>query len=882
MPFPTLSGRALRERVETALDTGLVGFFDCDVASGIVRGDANLAAFYGLDPQRLADGLPPSEIAIHLHPDDRGNFQRLHRPAPGRTRDDADQVRVIHPDGRLGWLLVSGRGYGDEDGMARRYTGIVIDVSAVHMAETALRTSEAEMRMLLDSMAEGFYAVDRDGVTTLCNPAFLAMHGFASESEVVGRKLHGVIHHTHPNGTPYHVADCPIYTCARDGTPAHVTGELFFRLDGSSFPVEYWVHPILRDGALAGAICSFFDITDRAAAEQALQEESRTLETLNRMGTDLASELDLERVVQRVTDVGVELTGAKFGSFFYNVVRNDAGPHGGADGSRSAGADSDAHMLYTLSGVPRAAFSMFPMPRSTELLAPTFANQGIVRSGDVTAEARYGRNAPYAGMPAGHLPVRSYLAVPVVSRSGEALGGLFFGHPEPDRFTERHERLMEAIAAQAAIAIDNARLYAAAQREIAERKRAEEQLLELNETLEARVAEALAERERTLEVLRQSQKMEAVGQLTGGIAHDFNNLLAGISGSLELLQTRVRQGRVAEVDRYVDAAQDAARRAAALTHRLLAFSRRQTLDPRATDPDRLVAGMEELIRRTMGPQIAVEVKQAPLPWTILVDPSQLENALLNLCINARDAMPDGGRLVIETDNCRLDDQGGRQRDLPPGEYVALCVSDDGTGMPPDVVARAFDPFFTTKPIGQGTGLGLSMIYGFARQSGGQVRIHSVEGAGSTICLYLPRHRHQAEQPDAPRPVQTATRAGDGETVLVVDDEATVRMLIAEVLEDLGYGTVEAADGAQGLAVLRSDRRLDLMITDVGLPGGMNGRQIADAGRALRPRLKVLFITGYAETAVLGHGHLEPGMHVLTKPFGMETLAGRIRELLEAG
>ncbi len=383
----------------------------------------------------------------------------------------------------------------------------------------------------------------------------------------------------------------------------------------------------------------------------------------------------------------------------------------------------------------------------------------------------------------------------------------------------------------------------------------------------------------TEERLRQSQKMEAVGQLTGGLAHDFNNLLTGITGSLELLNTRLRQGRLAETDRYVTAAQGAAKRAAALTHRLLAFSRRQTLDPKPIDVNRLVASMEELVRRTVGPEVAVEVVAAGGLWTTLVDPNQLENALLNLCINARDAMPDGGRLTVETGNKWLDHRAARDRDLPPGQYVTLCVSDTGTGMTPEVARRAFDPFFTTKPIGMGTGLGLSMIYGFVRQSGGQARIYSEPGQGAMVCLYLPRHLGAAEGADEPADPAEAPRAGLGETVLVVDDEPTVRMLVAEVLEDLGYTAIEAADGAAGLKVLQSMARIDLLVTDVGLPGGMNGRQVADAARALRPGLKVLFITGYAENAVLGHGHLDPGMHVLTKPFAMEVLASRIRDLI---
>jgi len=389
----------------------------------------------------------------------------------------------------------------------------------------------------------------------------------------------------------------------------------------------------------------------------------------------------------------------------------------------------------------------------------------------------------------------------------------------------------------------------------------------------------VTEQRATEEALRQSQKMEAVGQLTGGLAHDFNNLLTGVTGSLELLQTRIGQGRIKEADRFISAAQGAARRAAALTHRLLAFSRRQTLDPRPTDMNQLVAGMEELIRRTVGPSVSVEHAAAVELWVTLVDSSQLENALLNLCINARDAMPDGGRIMIETGNQRLDELVARERDLPAGQYVSLCVSDTGTGMAPDVIAKAFDPFFTTKPIGQGTGLGLSMIYGFTRKSGGQVRIYSEVDQGTMVCIYLPRYLGAADTAGLAPEQAEAPRAEAGQTVLVVDDEPTVRMLVAEVLEDLGYRTIEAADGATGLQVLRSDVRIDLLVTDVGLPGGMNGRQVADAARLARPGLKVLFITGYAENAVVSHVHLDTGMHILTKPFTMDALASRVGELI---
>ncbi|MFC0386777.1 response regulator [Muricoccus vinaceus] len=422
---------------------------------------------------------------------------------------------------------------------------------------------------------------------------------------------------------------------------------------------------------------------------------------------------------------------------------------------------------------------------------------------------------------------------------------------------------------------DSATLLCGVLTDLTEQKLRLRELSDVNE----RLVGEIAERERVEDALRQSQKMEAVGQLTGGIAHDFNNLLTGITGSLELLQTRVAQGRIRDVDRYVNAAQGAAKRAAALTHRLLAFSRRQTLDPKPTDVNRLVAGMEELVRRTVGPEISVEPIAGGGLWPTLVDPSQLENALLNLCINARDAMPGGGKLVIETGNRWLDERAARDRELPPGQYVTLCVSDNGTGMPPDVIARAFDPFYTTKPIGMGTGLGLSMIYGFARQSGGQARIYSEVTKGTMVCLYLPRHLGDVAETDVLTELPRAPRAEHNETVLVIDDEPTVRMLVAEILEDLGYTALEASDGTAGLKILQSDVRIDLLVTDVGLPGGMNGRQVADAARVARPGMKVLFITGYAENAVLSHGHLEAGMHVLTKPFAMDVLAARIRELI---
>jgi signal transduction histidine kinase len=415
--------------------------------------------------------------------------------------------------------------------------------------------------------------------------------------------------------------------------------------------------------------------------------------------------------------------------------------------------------------------------------------------------------------------------------------------------------------------------------DVTDRKMLERDLQSLNADLEQRVRDRTQELVEAQEALRQAQKMEAVGQLTGGIAHDFNNLLQGITGSLEIVQRRVAQGRVGELDRFISGATAAANRAAALTHRLLAFSRRQPLDPRPVKVNPLVASLEDLIRRTTGEQIELEMVLGTGLWTTLCDPNQLENSLLNLAINARDAMPHGGTLTIETRNAQLDDHfAASQRDVRPGHYVCVCVSDTGTGMSADTIARAFEPFFTTKPLGQGTGLGLSMVYGFARQSEGYARIYSEVGQGTTIKLYLPRHYGVAERDEA-LPGLTQEHVTDaGEIVLVVEDDVVVRSLIVEVLGELGYQAVEAHDGPTGLDKLQTMDRIDLLVTDIGLPG-LNGRQVADAGRALRPDLRVLFMTGYAENAALASGFLEPGMSMITKPFAMEALATQIRTMI---
>ncbi|RYG20111.1 MAG: PAS domain-containing protein [Caulobacteraceae bacterium] len=411
-----------------------------------------------------------------------------------------------------------------------------------------------------------------------------------------------------------------------------------------------------------------------------------------------------------------------------------------------------------------------------------------------------------------------------------------------------------------------------------ERRRAERHLAKLAESLERTVEQRTAELMASEASLRQAQKMEAVGQLTGGIAHDFNNLLTAISGGLEMVAKRANEGRLDDIQRFLNVARTATERATSLTHRLLAFSRRQTLEPKATDVLALARGMEDLIQRTVGPAVEFETVAPEPTWPVLVDANQLENAILNLCINARDAMPDGGNLRLTLANTVLD-AAALGSDCTPGDYVRLCVTDEGAGMSEETIARAFDPFFTTKPLGQGTGLGLSMVYGFVRQSSGQVSITSRLGEGTTICIHLPRFRGVVApdgRTEAADPVPHKARRA---MVVIVDDEAPIRMLAAEALSEAGYDFVAAEDGRSGLALLNATPSAELLVTDVGLPGGMNGRQLADAARVSRPDLKVLFITGYAESALLSGGDLDRDTYVMTKPFELKGLARRVASIL---
>jgi PAS domain S-box-containing protein len=781
----------------------------------------------------------------------------------------AEQIEepVSLPDGSEAIWLSTKVPLTDEHGEVIGLVGSSIDITARKRAEAALVASEERFRFALDA-AGGIGTWDWDIVADRVRTSeqFARLYGIDPDAAAAGLPVEEYVNGIHPDDRAE--VRRQIEEAVRTGGDYRAE----YRIRGRDGDVRWVIARgrCLRDGE--GRPVRFpgvtFDITDRIRAEEALREESRTLETLNRSGAAIAAELDLERLVQMVTDAGVELTGARYGAFFYNV-----------EDEQGLG-----YMLYTLSGASRAAFEKLGMPRATGVFKPTFAGERVVRADDIRADPRYGQTAPHHGMPKGHLPVRSYLAVPVVSRSGEVIGALLFGHPEPGRFTARHEATMIAVAAQAAIAIDNARLYQAAQREIADRRRAEERLRDLAETLEQRVAEEIAARASAEDALRQAQKMEAVGQLTGGIAHDFNNLLTVVTGNIDMAARALDAAGLADARarRALANALKGTERAAALTQRLLAFARRQPLAPKPIDPDRLVAGMSDLLQRALGETIALEIVTSPGLWRVEVDPNQLESAILNLAVNARDAMPEGGTVTIETANAAIDDAyAADHAEVAPGHYVVIAVTDTGAGMSRETAARVFEPFFTTKEVGKGTGLGLSMVYGFTKQSGGHVKIYSEEGLGTTVKIYLPRLLSDAATEETPPRLPPEPSRGE-ETILVVEDDDDVRSYTVECLRELGYRVLEAHDGASALRLLeRQEQDVDLLFTDVVMPG-MTGRELADAAMAHHPGLKVLYTSGYTRNAIAHGGRLDEGVEMIGKPFTAATLARKVNDVLDKG
>ncbi|WP_114187993.1 PAS domain S-box protein [Microvirga aerophila] len=790
---------------------------------------------------------------------------------------------------------------------AGKVTGIFCeghDVTEAHLAQAAINASNARYASMLAAMSEGFIVLDEEFRITEINAEGLRLDR-RTESEVVGRSHWEVFPSS--MGTPMEAA-------YRRAMTERVPVELDHRYVDEGRGHDLWL--ALRIYPVLGGVAAFYrDISATKHAEAALRASEAQFRTFAQAmpnhvwtsppsgqldwfndqvyeyGGALPGELDGDGWTYMVHPDDLALVGDRWavslssgipyetefrlrrsdGAYRWHIAR--AVPIRGDNGAvvRWVGTNTDIEDQKTAADALR---------KLNETLEAQVAERTADRdrmwrlSTDVMLVARFDATI---------MAVNPAWATLLGWREDELIGANFLGLVHPDdhaatvaeagrlsegittlRFENRYRHKDGSYRWLSWIAVPDEQFIHAVGRDV---------------NAEKEQAEALRQAE---EALRQAQKMEAVGQLTGGIAHDFNNLLAGIVGSLDLMQIRMSQGRTENIERYAKAAMSSAQRAAALTHRLLAFSRRQPLDPKPVNVNRLVASMEDLLRRTIGPLHALEIVTAGGLWTTLCDPNQLESAILNLAINARDAMPDGGKLTIETANAHLDNAYvAAQRDVTPGQYVAICITDTGTGMPPEVIARAFEPFFTTKPLGQGTGLGLSMVYGFTKQSEGHLKIYSEVGQGTTIKLYLPRHWGAAEDELPSEPVTEAPRAEAGETVLVVEDEPVIRNLTVEVLQGLGYQALEAADGPSGLKILQSPKNIDLLVTDVGLPG-INGRQLADQARVTRPDLKVLFITGYAENATLANGFLEPGMEMITKPFAVEALATRIRDIIQNG
>lgn len=699
------------------------------------------------------------------------------------------------------------------------------DVTERVRAAAALRESEALGRQILDGATDyAIIATDLDGRVTRWNAGAARILGW-SEAEMRGRTLHPIF-------TPEDVAAGRVEAERRAAlATGRAAGESAQRRrTGEHFPASCALTPLRDD---AGAPVGFVKVLrDRTSAQR---REAR-LAFIARASAGLLEAADPDAVLPPLLEEGAGLLGYDQ-AYLYSVAAEEGNlllTHAFGVGERARRALACVPFSVPLCGI--VAETGRPLVLDN-LLSSTDPRLAAGRAAGLDA---------YAGYP--------------VFADGRVVAVVAFGIRACPAFAAEELEVMATLAR-----------FLSVVRERREREAA----------LERRVAERTAELREREEQLRQAQKMEAIGQLTGGLAHDVNNMLQGIGGAVEMLERRVAEGRLAELPRLFAAARDGVARAASLTHGLLAFARRGRLDARPLALDEAVGGMADLIRRTVGPEIELRLRLCGGAWAALLDRGGLESALLNLAINARDAMPAGGVLAFATRELALSahDLAGEPDPVAPGEFVEVAVSDTGEGMTPDVLARVFEPFFTTKPIGKGTGLGLSQIYGFVRQSGGMVRIASTPGEGTTVRLFFPRAAAEAALP-APAPAIAPRAAGEGEesrTLLLVEDEGAVRALTAETLRERGYEVLEAPDGPAALRLLAGARRVDLLVTDVGLPG-LNGRQLADAARERRPGLPVLFITGYAGVAL--DGGLPPGMAAITKPFTHAALTERVAAMLE--
>jgi PAS domain S-box-containing protein len=767
-------------------------------------------------------------------------------------------------------------------------------------AEEALRKSEEQVRLLLECAGEGIYGLDLEGRCTFANAECLRLLGYDDVGALLGENMHELIHHTRPDGSPYPQSECLILQAFRKGAGTHCDGEVLWRADGTCFPAEYRSFPVVREGETIGAVINFSDITERKQAAEALGESeqlfSRAFHASPALFAIASPEdgklydvnetwlatlgYDREEVLKHsVLELGIWVDPKERARFVERLRTERSVPEFEARFRTKAGEELlflTAGEYVEIGGEARLLVVSHDITERKRAEAALRESEALFKSVvDNTSAAIFIKDTEGRFILV-NKPFETWNGL----EAGQAIGKTaydFFSSEQADVFVAQDRQVIETgkpVVMETEVHFEDGQTrhclitrfpvmkpgegpfgVGAVVTDLTELKAAERQLLH-------------------------AQKLETIGQLTGGMAHDFNNLLAVVMGNLQLVGEELRANP--ELHERIDDALEAARSGGDLTHRLLAFSRRQALVPVVADPNALVSGMSRILERTLGETIEIETVLAKDLWYSVVDRVQLETALLNLAVNARDAMPEGGRLTIETANARLD------RDCPdfdgeatPGDYVMFAVSDTGTGMPSEVAQRAFEPFFTTKEVGRGSGLGLSMVYGFVRQSGGYVKLYSEAGRGTTVKIYLPKAAETAMLAE-PQVETSGEPHGAGERILVVEDQPEVRSLAVRLLGRLGYEVAEAASGSAALAILREDPGFDLLFTDIVLPSGMDGTVLATRARDLCPSLGILYTTGYTGNAVVRGGTLNPDAAVLSKPFDKRELARQVRQVLDRG
>jgi PAS domain S-box-containing protein len=922
----TEQARLDSERLQLALAAGaIIGTWHWDVVADQFTVDEPFAVAFGVDPALGREGISLEQMVATVHPEDKPALLAAVEEALARGGRYAHQYRVRRADGDYYWIEANGHVEMDAAGRPVRFPGVLIDIEDRRRIAAERDHAEALLKSFVEAVPGVVYAKDRSGRLIVGN---------LGTTQLIGKPPEAYIGRTDLELLDDKVQAAEVMANDERVMSTGVTEQLEEVVSYPDGRRAVWLSTKapFRDaqGQVVGLIGTSLDITDRQRAEVKRREiEDRyrlavratndavwdwrmadghviwneALATL--FGHDLAESSaqwwldhihpdDLPRIdasIHAVIDHGgtswtdeyrFRRADGSYASVFDRgtVLRNPAG-----EPIRMIGAMLDLTARKTAEAA--LAESEERLRLATEASGIGFWDVDLVH--DVLiwpsrTKAMFGISADvpvsmtdfYEGLHPDDRPATSAAFAAAADPAQRALYDVEY------RTVGKEDGQVRWVAATGRGLFDDenrcVRVVGVAI-EVTDRKLAEEQLRDLNERLEIRVAEEVAERTKAEDALRQSQKMEAVGQLTGGIAHDFNNMLAVVIGSLDLLSRRMKSDD-ARAHRLIAAAADGADRAAQLTQRLLAFSRQQPLQPEPVDTNKLVAGMSELLRHSLGGSIRLESVLAGGLWRIHADPNQLENVLLNLGVNARDAMPDGGRLTIETANCHLDENyAAGHLGVPAGQYVMIAVSDTGTGMAPDVIAKAFDPFFTTKDVGRGTGLGLSQVYGFVKQSGGHVKIYSEIGQGTTVKVYLPRMVGAVDEPAVEVTAPGAPRGEAQEVILVVEDEPAVRRFSVEALTELGYHVLEADGAKAALERLDAHPEVMLLFTDVVMPD-TNGRQLAEEVRRRRPDLRILFTTGYTRNAVVHNGVLDAGVHLIGKPFTVAELAERVRAVLD--